>query len=239
MFRIILAILALIGVMIFASWLGRASAAQRSRAIKLIFLYGIAGGLLLLVVTGRIPWMFAIISAAAPWIQRFFVARQAWNTIKASRGPSSGQTSKVETAILRMTLYHDSGDLDGEVISGQFSGKLLSELSDTEILELLKECRYSDSQSASILEAYLDRKKGQTWREEFDSQNYEHDESEQDRSMSISQASEILGVSKEAGRDEIISAHRRLIQQLHTDRGGTDYLAALINEARDTLLSIN
>ena len=53
--------------------------------------------------------------------------------------------------------------------------------------------------------------------------------------MSVDQAAQILGVAKDASRDEIQAAHRRLIQKLHTDRGGTDYLAALINEARDTL----
>jgi curved DNA-binding protein CbpA len=55
--------------------------------------------------------------------------------------------------------------------------------------------------------------------------------------MSTGQAADILGVSEEATAEEITDAHRRLIQRLHTDRGGTDYLAALINQARDTLTS--
>ena len=55
--------------------------------------------------------------------------------------------------------------------------------------------------------------------------------------MSIGQAAEILGVPADASNEEVTAAHRRLIQKLHTDRGGTDYLAALINEARDTLNS--
>ena len=237
MVRIILLILVFLGLMLFASWLGKASPVQRTRALKIIVLYGIAGALLLLVVTGRIPWMFALISAAAPWIQRFLIARQAWNTLKASQGPSSGKTSKVETSILRMTLDHDSGNLDGEVISGQFTGSLLSDLSDKQLLDLLKECRYSDNQSAAILESYLDRQKGDSWRDESDA-NYQEDINiDRDKPMSNSQAREILGVPVTASKEEIILAHRRLIQQLHTDRGGTDYLAALINEARDALVS--
>ena len=55
MTRIFLALVALVGLMWLASWLGKASPAQRGRALKLIVLYGIAGALLLLVVTGRIP----------------------------------------------------------------------------------------------------------------------------------------------------------------------------------------
>jgi curved DNA-binding protein CbpA len=54
--------------------------------------------------------------------------------------------------------------------------------------------------------------------------------------MSIPQAAQILGVPPDASKAEVVAAHRRLIQRLHTDRGGTDYLAALINEARDTLV---
>ena len=214
MVRIFLALAALVGLMWLASWLGKASPEQRVRAIKLILLYGVAGALLVLVVTGRIPWMFALISAAVPWLQRFMVARQAWSMFKSSQGPTAGKTSNVETAFLRMILDHDSGDLDGEVISGPFAGRQLSQLSHAELQSLLAVCREQDAQSASLLEAYLDRTQGP---------------------LSTDQALQILGLEKNASLDEIQDAHRRLIQKLHTDRGGTDYLAALINEARDTL----
>ena len=99
MARIFLALVALVGLMWLAAWLGKAGPAQRGRALKLIVLYGIAGALLLLVVTGRIPWMFAIISAAVPWLQRFLVAKQAWNMFKSSQGPSAGKSSSRRAAI--------------------------------------------------------------------------------------------------------------------------------------------
>ena len=236
MTRIFLALVALVGLMWLASWLGKASPAQRGRALKLIVLYGIAGALLLLVVTGRIPWMFALISAAVPWLQRFLVAKQAWNMFKSSRGPSTGKSSTVETVVLRMTLDHDSGDLDGEVISGPFSGRGLTDLSEAQLLELLRDCRARDAQSAALLEAYLDRTRGDSWRDADETTDHDIPPKAQG-AMSASQAAEILGVSTEASDEEITTAHRRLIQKLHTDRGGTDYLAALINEARDTLIS--
>ena len=104
MIRLLLAFIALVGLMWLAGWLGKATPAQRSKALKLILLYGAAGILLLLVVTGRIPWIFAALSAAVPWLQRAMMARQAWRLFKSARGPSTAQASKVETAYLRMTL---------------------------------------------------------------------------------------------------------------------------------------
>lgn len=54
--------------------------------------------------------------------------------------------------------------------------------------------------------------------------------------MNINEALETLGLQAEPSKKEIIDAHRKLIQKLHPDRGGNDYLAAKINQAKDLLL---
>jgi DnaJ-domain-containing protein 1 len=54
--------------------------------------------------------------------------------------------------------------------------------------------------------------------------------------MSLAEARAVLGLQESATLDEIKAAHRKLIDQLHPDKGGTDYLAAQINAAKDTLL---
>lgn len=54
--------------------------------------------------------------------------------------------------------------------------------------------------------------------------------------MTQAEAADLLGVALNASREEILSAHRRLMQKLHPDRGGTDYLASQLNAARDCLL---
>ncbi|MDG1820005.1 MAG: DnaJ domain-containing protein, partial [Porticoccaceae bacterium] len=54
--------------------------------------------------------------------------------------------------------------------------------------------------------------------------------------LSEKEAYEILGLEADAPKDDIIKAHKRLMQRMHPDRGGSDYLAAKINAAKDKLV---
>lgn len=58
----------------------------------------------------------------------------------------------------------------------------------------------------------------------------------QEPQLTVAEARKILSVSAHASRDEIIGAHRKLIQKFHPDRGGNDYLASRINAAKALLL---
>ncbi len=234
--RILLLLALLVGLMYLAAWLGKASPAQRSQALGRIVIYGIAAALLILVLTGRIHWLFALAGAAAPWIQRGMMAMRAWNTFKAFRGPSAGRQSSVGTAWLAMTLDHDSGDIDGEILAGAFQGSMLSALSVEQLIELLDECRANDPQSVRLVEAYLDRYHGTDWRGEDDAAS-DAPAGEAGGPMSQDEALSILGLEPGADAREVQAAHRRLMQKLHPDRGGSAYFASLVNKARDLLMN--
>ncbi|QQP92355.1 DnaJ domain-containing protein [Skermanella sp. TT6] len=139
-----------------------------------------------------------------------------------------------------MRLDHDSGRMGGEVLRGRFQGRMLDDLGLEELLDLLRECRDADSQSAAILEAYLDRTREEDWRAGAPGAGEHGGGSAGSRgtggAMTREEAYEVLGLQPGASEGEIKDAHRRLMLKMHPDQGGSTYLAAKINQAKDLLL---
>ena len=237
----ILLLAVLVAVLVFFSWYKRAPKAQRKRITNRILIVTGVGVLLALILTGRLNPIFALVAAAVPLVYRalsllqlFQGVKGASNAFKGARGPSQGQKSEVETRYLRMTLNHDTGEMDGDILEGKHQGKRLSDLGFSDLLNLLQECRREDAQSAAVLEAFLDRNFADEWRDSETERGRSGVEG--DGKMSQEEAREILGVGADATREQIIEAHRHLMQKLHPDRGGSTYLAAKINEAKRVLL---
>ena len=204
----------------------------------------LAAGLLTLVLTGRAHWLAAVFAALLPFLRGLLAllghipllkrALAGVDALKSKSEPSSGQTSTVQSKYIRMTLNHDSGDINGEVLAGQFTGKTLDQLDLEALLQLLGECQ-DDEESVALLQTYLDREHADSWQQQAGAQGQQRAPSAPGE-MSREEALQILGLSSDASEAEIIETHRRLMQKLHPDRGGSAYLAATINLAKDTLL---
>ena len=146
---------------------------------------------------------------------------------------TAGQKSRVATAILAMELDHDSGKMTGEVLSGPFQGARLEDLNLNDLQSLYKFCEQASDQSLSLLESWLDRSKPK-WRETWNGAGKSKNSGT--GAMSHEEALAVLGLKEGATNDDIKNAHRRLMKDFHPDRGGSDYLAAKINQAKDILL---
>jgi DnaJ-like protein len=146
---------------------------------------------------------------------------------------SAGQASTVRSQFLEMTLDHDSGVLTGRIVAGPYAGQSLDAFGLSQLAAMIPNL---DGESTALLESYLDRR-FPAWR-----QNAQSDAAGGQRraassgKMTDEEAYQILGLQPGAGRDEIGRAHRALMKKLHPDQGGSTYLAARVNEAKDTLL---
>jgi len=161
-----------------------------------------------------------------------------WGTTSGPWGASTrrsrGQSSRIETDHLEMELDHDTGEMRGRVLKGLFKDRDIASLSPTDMALLWQDCRHTDPQSAQLVEAYLDRVHP-SWRE--DMARGESDMSRgPDGRMDVEEALDILGLKRGADAEDIRRAHRNLMLKLHPDRGGSTYLAAKINEAKDVAL---
>ena len=186
-----------------------------------------------LILSGRFSLLWIALLGLLPWIRRFRMLRQF---ARSARGPSQGRQSRVDTRFVAMSLDHDTGDMDGEVLEGRFKGRHLSEMPLDDLLALLSEAAATDQQSASVLQAYLDKAHGDAWREQAEAAGAHYSASSAPGAMTTEEAYRILGLEPGAPDAEIRRSHRDLMKKLHPDHGGSDYLAAKINEAKETLL---
>jgi hypothetical protein len=243
---LILGIAVVIGLILILRGVGGVDPRRVARAITLII------GMIAIVVA---VYFAAVRGVGALWILLAFLLpalmrwRAAQQFFRNMHGPSPGRSSDVETPYLRMKLDHDTGVLDGTVLQGRFQGRRLGEMSEAEVLELLRECRVNDEGSAAILETYLDRVYGAGWRSgdagagagrgsrsSGSRWNRQGGRASANGDMSREEAYEILGLRPGASDEQIKAAHRELMQKMHPDRGGSNYLASKLNQAKDVLL---
>jgi hypothetical protein len=146
---------------------------------------------------------------------------------------SQGQISRVRSGFVEMELDHDTGQMQGRIVAGAHEGTSLDTLPVATLIALLADF---DEESRALLMAYLDRRDAR-WRE------HAHADSATGRAsppasgkMTQEEAYQILGLQPGASAEEIGRAHRSLMKKLHPDQGGSTYLAARVNEAKEVLL---
>ena len=243
---VLLGIGLLVLVVFLSRWFATANPSKLAKWVKWSFIAAGAAATIFLAVTGKTNLAFLPLAITGlPWLMSRFAAG------RGNPHPTAGQKSDIETPYLRMTLDHDSGEMEGTVLQGRYAGAPLDELSEPQLLELFQECSLRDDEGRRLLEAYMDRILGADWRERAEART------EQEQSagagtgqgwgrkraagggrtpMTREEAYEILGLQPGAGTDEIKEAHRTLMRKLHPDHGGSNYLAAKINQAKELLL---
>jgi hypothetical protein len=211
---------------------------HKRRAAYLQIIVGSAViGVIILTLMGKMHWVGAALTgllvATRQLLPVLVRLLPALGGLRASGARSSSKQSEVASRIIKMTLDHDSGELSGVVLESTFKGWLLNELNRQQLDELMSYCQHEDTDSAQLLASYLEQRFPE------DAQHSE----EADRGgengpapSSRTEALAVLGLQDDATEEDIIAAHRALIQKCHPDRGGNDYLAAKINQAKDQLL---
>ena len=232
LFYLVLGVGLLLAGLVALRWLSRVP--PRHVAAGLRWLAIGAGGLVAawLLLTGRAAQVVFVLLPFLPAI------RQWWNRRMVAAPPDPAARSDVETAWLRMTLEHATGAMDGLVLQGAFRGRRLAELSQAELLDLLATLRVADADSAALLESYLDAL-GLDWRSarpDGGTGGAPGGAPPAGGTMSRAEAAMILGVPEDADREAVSRAWREAMKRNHPDQGGSAYLAARINEARDVLL---
>lgn len=239
----------LIGCIMIAQWYVSASPKIILRYLKYTAIFVIVAGGIFLFVSGLKGWALSTLPVLLLWtgrlirfapvimfLRRLFVKNKNYsranNSSNWSKEPT-GQTSQINTNFLEMELDHDTGEMLGKVLKGNFEGRILSDLSFEDLMEFLYECR-NDEQTVQVLGAYLDRNYDTDWRQS----SSENKKKSASGEMSRAQALDILGLEEEAGVQEIKKAHQRLMKQNHPDRGGSTFLASQINHAKDVLLDL-
>ena len=220
--------------LVFLLLLGRLFVDAKPGQVKQAVIWG--GGAVGVVLVGALLasgramqalWAMALFGPAA-W--RWWQGRRAARTFARGGRAAPGQATDVETSHLAMALDHDTGRMMGRVKAGRFAGHDLADLDLPVLLTLMAELAAEDPDGVPLLEAWLDRAHPE-WRDDA-----ARTARPGDGPMTREEALAVLGLAPGATAEEIRAAHRRLMRSAHPDQGGSDWLAARLNQARDILL---
>lgn len=200
---LILAVSTAVGLWLLVNGFMNSNPAVLVRVLRGLGVGALAVLLLYLMASGRLSWLFSLagLLPLLSSVRRYF-----------------GRSSRRSTSLVEMSFDARGQPIGGTILAGIWQGRTLSSLPQEVLLGLIGEWRFSDPQSAGLLESWLTRSL------------------QPSGAMTEAIAYEVLGLSPGAAAVDISAAHRRLISKLHPDCGGSNHLAAQINQARDLLL---
>ncbi|MBV1876083.1 MAG: hypothetical protein KUG79_00440 [Pseudomonadales bacterium] len=204
-------------------------------AVKSPWLLALLGGLVSVAIAlfKHSTWLLrspALVGLFAKVLRYAIGRRSAMGRGQPQQHQGQAQQSAIKTKFFAMSLDHDSGELNGLILCGEHQGSYLTDLNLSQLLNILDTCK-NDANSLNVLTAYLDRYH-EGWQPQKQHAQYTAAGEEMDQATALM----ILGLEGAVTKDQIISAHRRLMQKIHPDRGGSNYLAVQINQAKAFLL---
>lgn len=229
--RLLAAIALLVALFwLYGKWQKLPPEKKRGTALKYL-LYALAVICIIAVFTGRLHWLGAVLAAVLAFGKFGVVALMRLLPLLnfLRRSPFVGQP-KFQTTFLSVQVDLRSGQIGGQILSGPCTGRALGDLDDSELQELENHYQKHDKASYFLIRVIRQRKHF----EQGSQQRSENFSSVGDPSPH--EARQILGLGANPTKKDIIAAHRSLIQKLHPDRGGNDYLASRVNLAKEVLL---
>jgi hypothetical protein len=143
------------------------------------------------------------------------------------------RTARVRSAFVEIELDRRTGAVRGRILADPHYGTSLDAMPVQKLATFLPNI---DEESRALMIAYLDRREPR-WREHAQADPAAgRSAAASSAEMAPEEAYQILGIEPGASADEIGRAHDALMQKLHPDQGGSTYLAARVNEAKEILL---
>lgn len=212
---------------------------EQRKAWTLKFIAGVLIAVLLVgVVTGHMHWLGAVAAAILGFARygvRLFGGLPA--LLQLIRQQPFGNPV-FSTAYLRAEVDLKTNHISGKIVSGPHEGAPLESLTEAQLVELEAFYQDKDKRSYYLIKAFRQQRSGR--------QNQQQERQKQHTYASLSEPSyhealQILGLDTylhqpPPDKKTVVQAHRKLMQKLHPDRGGNDYLASRVNIAKEVVL---
>ncbi len=229
--RLIPAIIVCVALFLaFRHWKQLPKSKQKTFALKAL-IYGAFILCLVAAITGHAHWLVAVFTGLLAAAKYGF---RAFPLFKILGQSELFKNAVFKTEFLHLQLNIKTGQISGTIVSGPHQGSSLESLTSEELKTLEKHYKNLDKTSYYLIRVI--RQRGGHQYKESDQHQKNQSSGLFQANPSTNEAQQILGLSNNPDKQQIIKAHRSLIQKLHPDRGGNDYLASRVNLAKDVLL---